>query len=228
MLTFRGLDGFNGTVGQVAYEQSGNDTIVNVDFDGGGTADFSILLENVDVSTLSSNDFIFGNVTGTSGDDSLNGNDGNNTIVGGYGSEINSDLFELIKAILSETDLPRLRLASVEPWDLPDKFFELFKNQRLMPHMHLPLQSGSDSVLKRMARRCKTADFKHLIEFARSEVPDFNVTTDVIVGFPGETEEEWQESMEFINYNEFQIAEHSEDSIPVVYKTGFKGLRSDL
>ncbi len=118
--------------------------------------------------------------------------------VGGYGSDINCDLYDLIKTILSETDLPRLRLASVEPWDLPDKFFELFSNPRLMPHMHLPLQSGSDSVLKRMSRRCKTADFKHLTDYARSEVPDFNVTTDVIVGFPGETEKEWQESIEFI------------------------------
>ena len=123
--------------------------------------------------------------------------------VGGYGSDINSDLYELIKTILSETDLPRLRLASVEPWDLPDKFFELFSNSRLMPHMHLPLQSGSDSVLKRMSRRCKTEDFKRLIDYARSEVPDFNVTTDVIVGFPGETEKEWQESMEFISGAEF-------------------------
>jgi threonylcarbamoyladenosine tRNA methylthiotransferase MtaB len=118
--------------------------------------------------------------------------------VGGYGSDINSDLYELIKAILSETDLPRLRLASVEPWDLPDKFFELFSNKRLMPHVHLPVQSGSDSVLKRMSRRCKTEDFKRLIDYARSGIADFNVTTDVIVGFPGETEEEWQESLEFI------------------------------
>jgi len=123
--------------------------------------------------------------------------------VGGYGSDINSDLYELIKTILSETDLPRLRLASVEPWDLPDRFFELFSNPRLMPHMHLPLQSGSDGVLKRMSRRCKTEDFKRLIEYARSEIADFNVTTDVIVGFPGETEQEWQESMEFISAAEF-------------------------
>ena len=123
--------------------------------------------------------------------------------VGGYGSDINSDLYKLIKTILRETDLPRLRLASVEPWDLPDKFFELFSNPRLMPHMHLPLQSGSDGVLKRMSRRCKTEDFKRLIDYARSEVPDFNVTTDVIVGFPGETEDEWQESMEFISGTEF-------------------------
>ena len=123
--------------------------------------------------------------------------------VGGYGSDINSDLYELIKAILSETDLPRLRLASVEPWDLPDKFFELFSNPRLMPHMHLPLQSGSNGVLKRMSRRCKTNDFKRLIEYARNEIPDFNITTDIIVGFPGETENEWQESMEFISDAEF-------------------------
>ena len=123
--------------------------------------------------------------------------------VGGYGSDIQTNLYELINAILGETDLPRLRLASVEPWDLPDKFFELFSNPRLMPHMHLPLQSGSDSVLKRMSRRCKTADFKHLIDYARNKVQDFNVTTDVIVGFPGETESEWQDSMEFIRSAEF-------------------------
>jgi len=123
--------------------------------------------------------------------------------VGGYGSDINCDLYDLIKAILSETDLPRLRLASVEPWDLPDRFFELFSNPRLMPHMHLPLQSGCDSVLKRMSRRCKTADFKRLVDYARKEVPDFNVTTDVIVGFPGETEKEWQKGLEFIKHAEF-------------------------
>ncbi len=123
--------------------------------------------------------------------------------VGGYGSDINSGLYELIKSILNETDLPRLRLASVEPWDLPDKFFKLFSNNRLMPHMHLPLQSGSDGVLKRMSRRCKTEDFKRLIEYARNEVPDFNVTTDVIIGFPGETEKEWQESIEFIRSVKF-------------------------
>lgn len=118
--------------------------------------------------------------------------------VGGYGSDINSNLFQLIKTILSETDIPRVRLASVEPWDLPEEFFSLFANPRLMPHMHLPLQSGSDTVLKRMARRCKTDDFKKLIQQARQEIPNFNLTTDVIVGFPGETDQEWKESIEFI------------------------------
>lgn len=118
--------------------------------------------------------------------------------VGGFGSDINSNLHDLIKTILSDTDMPRIRLASVEPWDLPDNFFNLFSNKRLMPHMHLPLQSGSDGVLRRMSRRCKTKDYKNLILKARAEIPDFNLTTDIIVGFPGETDSEWQESIEFI------------------------------
>ncbi len=118
--------------------------------------------------------------------------------VGGYGSDIDSNLYKLIKTVLSDTDIPRIRLASLEPWDLPEDFFSLFSNERLMPHMHLPLQSGSDSVLKRMVRRCKTNDYKKLIQQARYKIPNFNITTDIIVGFPGETEKEWQESINFI------------------------------
>jgi len=123
--------------------------------------------------------------------------------VGGFGNDINSSLFQLIKTILSNTDIPRIRLASVEPWDLPVEFFSLFSNKRLMPHMHLPLQSGSNNVLRRMARRCNTNDFKKLIQQARSEIPAFNVTTDIIVGFPDETEKEWQESVNFIEETGF-------------------------
>jgi threonylcarbamoyladenosine tRNA methylthiotransferase MtaB len=67
-----------------------------------------------------------------------------------------------------------------------------------MPHMHLPIQSGSDTVLRRMARRCKTEEFSRIVEKARDSVPLFNVTTDVIVGFPGETEEEWRQTMDYI------------------------------
>ena len=118
--------------------------------------------------------------------------------VGGYGSDIDSNLYQLIKTILTETDIPRLRLASVEPWDLHHDFFSLFENKRLMPHSHLPLQSGSDTVLKRMARRCKTDDFSNLVKQARQSVNNFNVTTDIIVGFPGETEAEWNASLDFI------------------------------
>lgn len=119
--------------------------------------------------------------------------------VGGYGSDISTNLYDLVKALLEETDIPRIRFASVEPWDLPEHFFELFENNRLMPHMHLPLQSGSDSVLRRMSRRCRQDTFKAIIENARACHPDFNVTTDIIVGFPGETDQEWQDSINYIN-----------------------------
>ena len=117
---------------------------------------------------------------------------------GGYGRDIDSDLYSLIHVILKETEIPRLRLASVEPWDLPDEFLELFDNERMMPHLHLPLQSGSDFVLRAMARRCKTADYARLVSRARAAIPDFNVTTDIIVGFPGETDREWRRGREFI------------------------------
>jgi threonylcarbamoyladenosine tRNA methylthiotransferase MtaB len=123
--------------------------------------------------------------------------------LGGYGTDIHLDLFTLIQTLLEKTRIPRLRLGSLEPWDLPENFFSLFQNTRLMPHLHLPLQSGSDSVLKRMARRCKTEDFAKIVEKARNEVPNFNVTTDIMVGFPGETEEEWQQSIDFIKKTKF-------------------------
>ncbi len=123
--------------------------------------------------------------------------------LGGYGADINSHLSELLQCILAETDIPRIRLGSLEPWDLPENFFRLFENQRLMPHLHLPLQSGSDTVLRRMARRCKTEEFRKIAHQARNQIPYFNLTTDIIIGFPGETEQEWQESYDFIEQTGF-------------------------
>jgi threonylcarbamoyladenosine tRNA methylthiotransferase MtaB len=118
--------------------------------------------------------------------------------VGGYGSDIDSSLYRLLNEILERSQIPRIRLASVEPWDLPDHFFDLFQNPRLMPHMHLPIQSGCDTVLRRMARRCKTVEFADLVEKARNAIPLFNITTDLITGFPGETEQEWRQTMKFV------------------------------
>ena len=123
--------------------------------------------------------------------------------VGGYGSDIGTGLDELVHALLVNTAMPRIRFASVEPWDLSDQFLELFENSRIQPHMHLPLQSGCDSVLKRMARRCRTEEFARLTDCLRSVVPHFNVTTDIIAGFPGETEDEWKRSLEFIASQRF-------------------------
>lgn len=118
--------------------------------------------------------------------------------VGGYGADLDLTLADLVKSLLLETNIPRIRFASVEPWDLPENFFELFQNPRLMPHMHLPLQSGSDRILRRMSRRCRQTSFRDIVNHARACHPDFNITTDIIVGFPGETDSDWQESLDYI------------------------------
>jgi threonylcarbamoyladenosine tRNA methylthiotransferase MtaB len=118
--------------------------------------------------------------------------------LGGYGSDLGCTLTDLIQAILERTTIARLRLGSLEPWEFTDAFFTLFNNSRLMPHLHLPLQSGADSVLRRMARRCKTDEFAAIVAKLRQQKPQFNITTDIIVGFPGETEDEWQQSLAFI------------------------------
>ena len=123
--------------------------------------------------------------------------------IGGYGCDLGSNLTELIQAVLDQTDIPRLRISAVEPWDIPDRFWSLFENPRLLPHLHLPLQSGSDKILRRMARRCKKDDFARLISIARETVPNFNITTDIMVGFPGEGDAEWCESIEFIQQISF-------------------------
>ncbi|MES9990619.1 MAG: tRNA (N(6)-L-threonylcarbamoyladenosine(37)-C(2))-methylthiotransferase MtaB [Candidatus Thiodiazotropha sp.] len=123
--------------------------------------------------------------------------------IGGYGVDIGCSIAELVRRILQQTTIPRLRIGSIEPWDLPQKLWPLFANSRFMPHLHLPLQSGSDSVLRRMARRCRVDEYRHLVALARERVADINITSDIIVGFPGENEEEWRQTLDFVSEMEF-------------------------
>jgi len=118
--------------------------------------------------------------------------------LGSWGYDFGMHLKDLIKAILHETDTPRLRLSSLEPWDLNSDFFSLWTDLRLMPHLHLPLQSGSASTLKRMRRHTTPQSFRELVAAARDVMPDGAITTDIIAGFPGETEEEFAETLEFV------------------------------
>jgi len=118
--------------------------------------------------------------------------------LGGYGRDLGTSLRDLLAAVLAGTALPRLRLSSLEPWDIPADFWTLWRDPRLMPHLHLPLQSGSDSVLARMARRSSTQSFAALTEAARAAIPDLTLTTDLIVGFPGETTAEWAETLDYV------------------------------
>ncbi|HQV94416.1 MAG TPA: MiaB/RimO family radical SAM methylthiotransferase, partial [Anaerolineales bacterium] len=123
--------------------------------------------------------------------------------LGSWGYEFDSRLTQLIQAILRETDAPRLRLSSLEPWDLTSDFFSLWQDSRLMPHLHLPLQAGSDSTLKRMRRNTTASSFRELIRSAREAIPDVAITTDIIAGFPGESEEEFTQTLDFVNEMNF-------------------------
>ena len=134
--------------------------------------------------------------------------------LGSYGHDFGNQagLYDLVQSILQHTDIPRLRLSSLEPWDLTPDFFTLWQNPRLLPHLHLPLQSGSDKILKRMARRTSQASFQTLAEAARARIPNLNLSTDVIVGFPGEGEAEFADSLEFveeINFSRLHVFGYS-------------------
>ncbi|MGC8857144.1 MAG: MiaB/RimO family radical SAM methylthiotransferase, partial [Anaerolineae bacterium] len=118
--------------------------------------------------------------------------------LGSWGQDLGYHLRDLIRAILQETDIPRLRLSSLEPWDLDAEFFSLWENPRLMPHLHLPLQSGCAATLRRMARKTTPDSFRDLVAAARRFIPDVAITTDIIAGFPGETESEFAESLAFV------------------------------
>ena len=123
--------------------------------------------------------------------------------LGSWGQDFGAHLRQLVRAILRETDVQRLRLSSLEPWDLDADFFALWEDARLCRHLHLPLQSGCASTLKRMARKTTPASFRRLLSVAREIMPDVAITTDIIAGFPGETELEFGESLEFVQEMDF-------------------------
>jgi threonylcarbamoyladenosine tRNA methylthiotransferase MtaB len=122
--------------------------------------------------------------------------------LGSYGRDLGLEggLRDLINALLSDTQLARLRLSSVEPWDIvqAESFFALWEDARLCRHLHLPLQSGCDATLRRMGRPITTREFARLVTAARAAIPDLAVTTDVITGFPGEDETAFRASREFV------------------------------
>ena len=111
---------------------------------------------------------------------------------------------DLLRAIFAETDVRRLRISSVEPMDWSEELFSLFANEhRLAKHVHLPLQSGSDAVLKRMFRKYRTRHYATRLDLAKRLVPDAAIGADVMTGFPGETEAEFEESRRFIEQQPF-------------------------
>lgn len=117
--------------------------------------------------------------------------------VNGYG------LYELVTAILEQTEVPRLRLTSIAPWEFDERLLELWADRRLCRHIHLSLQSGCTATLRRMRRPYTAETYAALVERIRETIPGVAITTDVIVGFPGETPAEFEESLRFVERMRF-------------------------
>lgn len=125
--------------------------------------------------------------------------------LGAWGRDFDFEfgLDRLMEAVLARTAIPRVRLSSLEPWDLRPEFFRLWKDGRLCPHLHLPLQSGCAATLRRMKRNATPEDFSEIVEAARAAIPDLALTSDLMVGFPGESEMEFGKSIDFVQRMRF-------------------------
>ena len=117
---------------------------------------------------------------------------------GNYGVDLNIKFSYLLEEILKIPNLKRLRISSIEITELDEKFLKLLENRILCNHLHIPLQSGSNKILKLMNRKYTKEEFLEYVKKIRKIRPDIALTTDVIVGFPNETDDDFQESMEFI------------------------------
>ncbi|WP_069997918.1 tRNA (N(6)-L-threonylcarbamoyladenosine(37)-C(2))-methylthiotransferase MtaB [Cellulosilyticum sp. I15G10I2] len=127
--------------------------------------------------------------------------------VASYGKDLgNTSLIELLKKVHEIPDIKRIRMSSIEPLVITDTFIREINNMpKLCKHFHLSLQSGSESVLERMNRKYTKAEYKESVAKLRSIWPEVAITTDIIVGFPGETDDEFSETLDFVK--ELQLAQ---------------------
>ncbi len=133
------------------------------------------------------------------------------TQLGHYGFDLEDsvDLTFLLRSVLAMTEMPRIRVSSLQPPEIDDRLLELWVAEvegRLCPHFHVPLQSGSDGILRRMRRTYTSDEFLRKVELLRSRVKDCGITTDVIAGFPGETDEDHERSVSVMRAAEFSDA----------------------
>lgn len=132
----------------------------------------------------------------------------------GYGEDLDDySFYELLVDLVKIKGLKRLRISSIETSQISDEIIDLIgSNEIIVDHLHVPLQAGSDATLKRMNRKYTTAEYLEKINKIHSYLPNIAFTTDVIVGFPGETDEEFEETYNFIkqvNYSELHVFPYS-------------------
>lgn len=118
---------------------------------------------------------------------------------GRYGHAQGYTLADLMERILEQTDTQRLRISSIEVSEIDDRFIRLLQNPRVAQHLHIPLQAGCDRILARMHRPYDTKQYLHTVEEIRKVLPDISISTDLIVGFPGESDADFMRTMDFID-----------------------------
>ncbi len=129
--------------------------------------------------------------------------------VNSYGKNLENPVTfaELLKQVEEIEGLKRIRFMTSHPKDLSDELIEVMKNsKKICRHIHLPVQSGSSRLLKKMNRVYTKEDYMKLIDKIRNAIPDIAITTDIIVGFPGETEEDFEETLDIVRYAKFSSA----------------------
>ena len=120
------------------------------------------------------------------------------TQLGSYGFDLPGlDLARLLERILAEAGMERLRVSSLQAHEITGRLLANWSDPKLMQHFHIPLQSGSDAVLRQMRRRYDTAQYRAAVGLIRESYPDAGITTDLIVGFPGESEQDFRSSVAF-------------------------------
>ena len=128
--------------------------------------------------------------------------------VNAYGKDLNEDYtMSNLLADVAKTNIDRIRFVTSHPWDFDDEMIKVIKeNKNIMPYIHLPLQSGSDKILKLMNRRYTKDEYLTLYNKLKENIPNVSITTDIIVGFPGETDEDFNETLDVVNKCKYDSA----------------------
>ena len=128
--------------------------------------------------------------------------------VNAYGKDFddNYDFADLLGEV-SQTGIPRIRFVTSHPWDFTDKMIDVIsKCDNIMPYVHLPIQSGSNRILKLMGRKYTTEEYLEIVRKLRDKIPNVSITTDIIVGFPGETNEDFEKTLDIVNKVKYDLA----------------------
>ena len=129
--------------------------------------------------------------------------------VNAYGKDIENYNYNMANLLedVAKTGIDRIRFVTSHPWDFSDDMIDVIaKYDNVMPYIHLPIQSGSSKILKIMGRRYTKEDYLKLFDKIKEKIPNASISTDIIVGFPNETEEDFMETLEVVNYCKFDLA----------------------